>query len=107
MSDLIAATAMVFWGATGATIVDTGQTPHVATVHCTNELTYGDSRNEGTLSLGDLSVTVVVSHQPGDMPDKFEIIVPEGYIAIPPVLWVNEKDVGEIRIFKVGDTPFG
>jgi len=100
-STLIAAAASVFWGGTGATITAEQPTGHVATVHCRNELTQSMSITEGEISINGLTVQVRVYHQPGDQPDRFEVSPPEGYIAIPRYIYVNEHETEEIRIFEI------
>jgi hypothetical protein len=107
MSSLLAIAATIFWGATGATIVAEQETGHVATVYCKNELTYGPSTDEGQIAINGLTVTVKVTHMPGDKPDIFDILVPEGYVAVPPSISVNEETTEEIRIFEIGGLPLG
>jgi hypothetical protein len=58
-----------------------------------------------TLRLNDIEVTVMVTHtfnmrcKPKLCPDKFEVIdLPEGYIAIPNSLYVEEDYMGSILI---------
>ena len=104
---LITLTSSIFWGGTGATITLEQPTGHVATVHCQNELTQGTSTTTGEITIGGITVEVRVVHMPGDQPDKFEVYPPEGYIAVPRYLNVNEGDTGEIRIFELDGIPLG
>ena len=104
---LIAAAASIFWGGTGATIVLEQPTGHVATVICKNELTQGTSLTNGEITVGGITVSVIVTHLPGDQPDRFQVDPPEGYIAVPRYLYVNENETGEIRIFELEGMPLG
>ena len=52
-----------------------------------------------TIDLGGLAVDVIVDNQPGDQPDVYEVIAPEGLLAIPPIIEVDEDGTGRISIY--------
>jgi hypothetical protein len=82
--------------------------PHVADVVATNRLTRGHDRETGaTLYLGELAVDVLVIHHPGILPDEVIVEVPEGYLAIPPVIMIEENAVGVIAIHRADEVPLG
>ena len=98
---LLALTTSLSWGGTGGTIAAVNLHGHVADVHLRNELTSGPYHNEGQLSANGVTVTLRVEHQPGDMPDRFFVDVPDGYIAVPQWLDLDEETSGVIRIFEL------
>ena len=53
------------------------------------------------LALGGFEVAVRVEHGAGDIPDRFTVVPPAGYIAVPSFLDVGEHDQGVILIFSV------
>jgi hypothetical protein len=67
------------FGGTGCKLVLTPGQAHVAEVHCRNILEGGSPVNAATLTAGWLSVDLIIRHQPGDIPDRFEVIPPDGY----------------------------
>jgi hypothetical protein len=50
---------------------------------------------------------LVVMQEKGDAPDTYIIWPPEGYIAAPPSVTVNEGDTGVIRIFRIEGAALG
>jgi hypothetical protein len=53
------------------------------------------------LALRGFEVVVRVDHGAGDMPDRFTVVPPAGFIAVPAFVDVGEHDQGVILIFSV------
>jgi len=84
----------VDWSGTGCRMVLTPDKPHVAEITCLNRLTGGVQNNEGALSVDGFAVGVVATMFPGDVPDEFVVIPPEGYVSVPPALVLDEHARG-------------
>jgi hypothetical protein len=69
------------FGNTGCKLTLTPGQAHVAEVHCRNILEGGRPVNAATLTADWLTVDLIIRHQPGDIPDRFEVIPPDGYSA--------------------------
>jgi hypothetical protein len=96
------------WGGSYAQLVPADNGPHVASVICHNELTMDSPMQFGfALTLGPLTVQVEIEHGNGDIPDLYRVIAPEGFIAIPPAIFVNEGQSEEIRLFVIGEGLIG
>jgi hypothetical protein len=89
-----AAQDAAFWGGTGCKMVQVAGLAHVAEVRCRNVETTGAAFNEGAMLAGDLVAHVAILHGPGDVPDQFIITPPEGFVAVPPVLVLDEWTEG-------------
>ncbi len=87
------------FGGTGCTLVPVSGQTHVAEVICKNVHTSGAAISEGTMDAGGIGVVLRVYHGPGDQPDNFIALPPDGYFADPPVLSLNEWDGGVILIY--------
>ena len=86
------------WAGSTATLVH-GTGAAVAHVDFTNRLGGAVPHMRFTLDLGGLAVDVIVNNRPGDEPDVYEVIAPEGLLAIPPVIEVDEDGTGRISIY--------
>jgi hypothetical protein len=86
------------FGGTGCTVALVEGQTHVAEVRCHNVHTTGQSRDEGEIEAGDFTVELRVFHGPGDVPDNFIAMPPDGYYAEPSVLSLNEWTSGVILI---------
>jgi len=96
------------WGGSYAQLVPADNGPHVASVICHNELTMDSPMQFGfALTIGGLTVQIEIEQGSGDIPDLYRVIPPEGFIAIPPAIFVNEGQSEEIRIFVFGEGLLG
>ena len=96
------------WGGSYAQLVPANNGPHVATVICHNEIVMVGAMDFGfALTLGALTVQVEIEQGVGDTPDLYRVTPPEGFIAIPPAIFVNEGQSEEIRIFVFGEGLLG
>ena len=87
------------WGGSSATLSPGPDIP-LAYVDCVNRLTSDhDPVLRFTLDLGGFEVGVIVVHGSGNIPDTYTITPPEGFIAVPPVIEVQEGATGRIAIF--------
>lgn len=93
-----AAQDTVAWGQTFCRMTLTPDKPHVAEIACHNYLTGGVTNNEGALAVDGLMVSVIATFQPGRIPDRFEVLVPDGFYAEPPMIDVMEEQAGVIRV---------
>lgn len=87
------------YGGTGCTLVPVSGQNHVAELRCTNVETSGQSLVSADLTAGSLTVTLVIQHGPGNVPDQFTATSP-GYIAEPQTLILDEWTSGTVRIFE-------
>jgi hypothetical protein len=94
------ADATLSWGGTGCTLALVTGAAHVAEVTCVNVQTSGASYTQGEMTINGLGVGLTVLHGPGDIPDKFTISPPEGYIAVPNVLVLDEDTSGVVLIYQ-------
>ena len=67
-----------------------------------NDLSYGPQDFNQVLTSDGLTVTVIILQEPGNNPDTMHVTPPEGYIAIPESVTVEEKAIGEILIVPEG-----
>jgi RNA polymerase subunit RPABC4/transcription elongation factor Spt4 len=86
------------FGGTGCKLTLTPGQPHVAEVHCRNILEGGRPVNGATLTADWLTVDLIIHHQPGDIPDRFEVIPPDGYSA--GAVEVQEGGEGVILVWE-------
>ena len=94
------------WGASSSPDHNTSATlapsdgPAVATITLRNQLTGGHDRiTTARIDLPGLWADVTVDHGPGDVPDRITVTVPEGFIAVPPVLDVPEGESGVVSVY--------
>ncbi len=89
------------WGESSATIT-AGQGGPVAVVSCRNELTFtAESTFAFMLELDGLAVLVRVEQGPNTVVDRYSVEVPEGFVAIPPFIELDEGTSGEILIYQL------
>jgi len=70
-----------------------------AEIHAQNRVTGGlMSPTFATLRLDNLAVLVRVDHADGDLPDTVTVTPPEGWIAVPPSIVLQEDQAGIIEI---------
>jgi len=68
-----------------------------------NELTTGGDLDFNVdMTEGDVTIKVVVMQGQGDTPDTMYVIPPEGYIAIPETITVEEAEKGTIMVVQEG-----
>jgi hypothetical protein len=60
-----------------------------------------------TLTAGELTVTVDIEHFSGSIPETMTVHPPEGVVAVPPVLVVEDGTTGTIRLFCLDALPLG
>ncbi len=95
------------WGESSATITP-GQGGPVAVIHARNELTFtAESTFAFMLELDGLAVLVRVEQGPNTVPDRYTVEPPEGFVAIPPFIELDEGTSGEILIFALDGMPMG
>lgn len=68
----------------------------------TNNTPY-ETGTEQSLSLDGMTVTLTFEHGPAMDPDTIYIEPPAGYIAVPPVLTVEENRTGTALIYPLGE----
>lgn len=89
------------WGESSATIT-AGQGGPVAVVACRNELTFtAESTFAFMLELDGLAVLVRVEQGPNTAVDRYTVEPPEGFVAIPPFIELDEGTSGEILIYQL------
>jgi hypothetical protein len=86
------------WAGSTATLIP-GTGAAVAHVDFTNRLVGAVPHMRFTLDLGGLAVEVIVNNRPGNQPDVYEVIAPDGFLAIPPIIEVDEDGAGRISIY--------
>jgi hypothetical protein len=79
-----------------------GEGEAVAQVIILNRYSAAPNSCQEDVTLNGLNVVVQFANQPGREPDTVRVIVPEGYIAIPPEISLEEDEQGAIEIFAVG-----
>jgi hypothetical protein len=81
---------------------------HVADLVGVNRMTFGVGEvTQAVLSIEGLTVTVTVYHGPGMAPDRMSVIVPDGYLAVPEWVDIEENATATIRIFRLSDMVMG
>lgn len=86
------------WGGTGCTLVPVTGEEYVAVVNCTNRLTHYQPWTEGDMTAAGMTVHLSVLHGPAEIPDTFTITPPSGFVAVPPVLVLDEDTRGAVRV---------
>ena len=82
------------WGGTGCKLVPVADQDHVAEVRCVNTQTTGDAVTSGEMEADGLWVSLTVLHGAGDIPDEFAIVPMPGFVAVPPLLVLDEHTRG-------------
>lgn len=99
MSTAVQAQDVADFGGTGCRLVPVAGETHVAEIRCHNAQTAGPWYDEATLSIKDMRVDLTIMHGPGDVADSFTFLVPDGYIAIPEALMLDEHTSGVVLIY--------
>jgi len=87
------------WGGTGCQIVPIQGEAWVAEVRCRNELTSMTNPDVAAdLRAGDLTVGLFVEQTLGRTPDSFAVFPPDGFVADPPVLVLDEGARGVVKV---------
>ena len=88
-----------WWAATGCQLVQIQGEAWVAEVRCQNELTSMTNPDVAAdLRAGDLTVGLFVEQTLGRTPDSFAVFPPDGFVADPPVLVLDEGARGVVLI---------
>jgi hypothetical protein len=97
------AQTIAVWGNGGHVLIEPGAGgAHVATVTLHNRLTWADANPvQVSLYLHGIAVEVVITHMPGDIPDVLTAIPPDGFIAIPERVAVDENSAGSVTIYRL------
>jgi hypothetical protein len=95
------------WGGTGCRLDKALQQEHVAVVTYHNELTGGVEHNAGSVDLYGLQIRLIVTMGAGNMPDRFEVIAPEGFVAVPREVVLQEGKSGVVLIFAIAGMLIG
>lgn len=77
---------------------------HVASLVFTNRLNGGVFHARHELFEG-VRIVVTIRDQSGDVPDELTVEVPDGFLAIPPAISVEEDSSGTIEIFEASEVP--
>jgi invasion protein IalB len=78
----------------------------VATVRVVNNL-ISNGAKEQPMSLGPVSVTVLIEHRDGNEPDTIRVVVPDGLVAVPGVVTLNEGASVDIHVMRADALPLG
>lgn len=88
-----------FWQATGCTLVPVTGEAWVAELQCQNFLTNMTPADvSADLHIDGLTVRLDLAQTYGRTPDSFTVTVPDGYVALPPVLVLDEETRGVVLI---------
>jgi hypothetical protein len=79
----------------------------LAVVEFVNTLTGRNPEAPFRMTLGDLTVTIHIEFGRYTVPDTITLTVPEQYIAVPPVLVVDDGTTGTQRIYCADALPLG
>ena len=91
------------WGGSSAALV-AGPGHPLAYVDCVNELTTTTGELDFALNLGGFVVVMKVQQRNGDLPDLYIAHPPEGYIAVPRSILIEEGSKARISIFSTEGT---
>ena len=98
----------VTWGGTACQLSPTP--PHeasIAALTCSNLLVGGNTHNEAILFMQGFPVKIVATFGPGNVPDTFAVTVPDGFVAVPPEMTLDEGGSGTVLIFAMDDALLG
>ena len=88
-----------FWDTTGCVLVPVAGEAWVAEVRCANFLTSMSPPDvAASLQIDGLTVHLEIAQTPGRIPDTFSVIVPDGFVADPPALVLDEETRGVVRV---------
>lgn len=89
---------------TGCTLRAVSGQAHVAELSCRNILAGSPDMTHQAFIDGGLSVGVTILHGPGDVPDRFQVAVPDGFQAVPAEVDVEENTGTTILIYEWAGT---
>lgn len=97
------AIGQVVWddGAASLDIVPSDKPGAVADVVYRNAMVSAQDVEVYTLTLDGLSVSVTMQHGRGEKPDTAVVNVPEGYVAYPESITVDEGATGVVVIYSI------
>ncbi len=78
---------------------------HVAEVQFQNGAVHSDLVETNTLSIAGLSISFTADVGHGARPDFIDITVPDGFVAVPVSISVNENQNGKVLIYKIDTLP--
>ena len=89
----------VFWDATGCVLVPVDGEAWIAELQCQNFLTNMTPADvSAVLHIDGLAVRLDLAQTFGREPDVFTVTPPEGFVAVPPVLVLDEEARGVVLI---------
>lgn len=88
------------WDGTGCTLRSIEGQAHVAQLDCENRLTGGQPITRAELTADGLTVGLTVFHGPGDIPDRFIVVVPDGFFAVPSEVDIPENAGDTVLIYE-------
>lgn len=90
-----------FWSDTGCVLVPVTGEAWVAQLECQNFLTNMTPADVAAdLHIDGLTVRLDLAQTFGRTPDSFTVTVPEGFVALPPVLVLDEETRGVVRVME-------
>lgn len=96
-----AAQDAAFWGATGCVLVPVTGEAWVAELRCANFLTNMTPADvSADLRIDGLAVRLDLVQTFGRTPDVFTVTPPDGFVAVPPVLVLDEEARGVVRVME-------
>lgn len=88
-----------WWQSTGCQLVPVTGEAWVAEVRCANFLTNMTPADvSADLHIDGLTVHLALAQTYGRTPDTFSVAVPDGFVAVPPVLVLDEETAGVVLI---------
>lgn len=78
-----------------------GEGEAVAQVIILNRYSAAPNDCQSDVTLNGLNVVIQFANQPGRTPDAVRVVVPEGFIAIPPEVTLDEDEQGTVEIFAI------
>ena len=88
------------WAGCESTVIIAPHPDAAAVVTFDNRMVHSTATAVFTLDLNGLSVSVEAHVGRGEEPDTIFVTPPAGYVAVPPMVTVQENDTGEILILK-------
>lgn len=88
------------WAGCNSTVTIAPHPDAAAVVTFENRRVHNTKTEIFTLDLDGLAVTVEAHVGRGEEPDTIFVTPPAGYVAVPPMVTVQENDKGEILILK-------
>lgn len=96
-----AAQDAAFWDATGCVLVPVEGEAWIAELQCQNFLTNMTPADvSADLHIDGLAVRLDLAQTFGREPDVFTVTPPDGFVALPPVLVLDEETRGVVRVME-------